>query len=109
MTALLQNVSVSATSKATGISEATIYKYLKDVEFKEEYEAKRKEMMEDSCHTLQAKTGRAISELVEIIEDKEIKPQIRLNAIDMLLRHSYRMTEQFDILERLEKLEEMKR
>ena len=104
---MLHNASVAATAKATGISEATIYKYLNDTEFKTEYEAKRKEMLADSCHTLQANMGQAINELVEIIEDKDIKQQIRLNANDMLLRHSYKQTEQLDILTRLDALEEL--
>ena len=48
-----------------------------------------------------------MDELVDILEDKEIKPQIRLNAVDMLLRHAYKQTELVDILTRIEALEEM--
>ena len=103
---LLANVTVSETARATGISESTIYRYLRDVEFRQEYEKKRIEMLKDNCHTLQANMNKAIYELVDIIGNDETSPQIRLNAIDMLLRHSYRLTEQCDILERLEKLEE---
>ena len=46
--------------------------------------------------------------LVEIIEDENTATQIRLNAIDMLLRHTYKQTEMVDILERLSVLERMK-
>ena len=106
---LLNNVTVTATSQATGICEDTIYKYLRDPEFVREYDAKRKEMLEDSCHTLQAKMSRATDELVKIIEDPDTKPQIRLNAIDMLLRHAYKQTELMDILTRLDALEELNR
>lgn len=102
---LLANSTVSETAKAIGISESTIYRYLKSEEFREEYEHKRIEMLSDNCHTLQANMNKAINELVDIIGCKDNSPQIKLNAIDMLLRHSYRLTEQCDILERLEKLE----
>lgn len=105
---LLANTTVSATARAIGISEATIYKYLKDDEFKREYEEKRRAMLAENCHELQAHMSRAISELVEIIEDENTATQIRLNAIDMLLRHTYKQTEMVDILERLSVLEKIK-
>lgn len=64
-------------------------------------------MLADNCHALQASMGKAIKELVAVIDDEDTSPQVRLNAIDMLLRHSYRLTEQVEIMERLEKLEKM--
>lgn len=106
---LLANTTVRATAQATGISEATIYKYLKDEAFKQEYEDRRRAMLEDNCHTLQANMNKAINELVEIIDNKATSPQVRLNAIDMLLRHTYKQTEMVDILARLDALEELNR
>ncbi len=106
---LLSNTTISATAKAIGISEATIYKYLKDEEFKQEYEEQRRAMLADNCHALQAHMSRAISELVEIIEDEETAPQVRLNAIDMLFRHAYKQTEIVDIMDRLTALEKLNR
>lgn len=64
-------------------------------------------MMADNCHMLQANINRAVTELVAIIEDDETAPQVRLNAIDMLLRHAYKQTEIVDILERLDVLEKL--
>ena len=104
---LLANTTVTATASATGISEATIYRYLKNDDFKREYEERRRDMLADNCHALQASMGKAIKELVAVIDDEDTSPQVRLNAIDMLLRHSYRLTEQVEIMERLEKLEKM--
>lgn len=104
---LLNNVSVTATSKATGICEDTIYKYLRDPEFVKEYDEKRRELLKDSCYTLQTKMSSATDELIRIIEDPETKPQIKLNAIDMLYRHAYKQTEQLDILARLDALEKL--
>lgn len=106
---MLANTTVRATSQATGISEATIYKYLNNEEFIQEYEDMRRNMLEDNCHKLQANMSKAIDELVEIIEDRENAPQIRLNAIDMLLRHTYKQTELIDILARLDALEQLNR
>lgn len=105
MIALLKYATVSEASRQTGIAPATIYRYLKDENFKKEYEDKRIEMIMDSCKALQAGMSSSITELKRIIEDKEQSAQVHLNAIDMLLRHSYRMTEQCDILARIEALE----
>lgn len=108
ITGLLANTSVRATSQATGISESTIYRYLKDEGFRKEYEDRRREMMIENCHMLQANMGNAINELIDIINDSKTAPQIRLNAIDTLMRHAYKQTELVDILTRLEALENMK-
>ena len=64
-------------------------------------------MMADNCHMLQASMNRAVTELVAIIEDPNTAPQVRLNAIDMLFRHTYKQTEIVDIMERLEALEKL--
>ncbi len=104
---LLANTTVRATSQAIGVAESTIYRYLNDEQFKKEYESKRRDMLVDNCHKLQANMGKAINELVEIIDSKDTAPQIRLNAIDTLLRHTYKQTEIVDILTRLEALENM--
>lgn len=104
---MLANTTVTATSKAIGISEATIYRYLSNDDFKQEYAERRRQMLEDNCHTLQSNMNKAITELVEIIDDKTISSQVRLNAIDMLLRHTYKQTEMVDIITRIDALEEV--
>lgn len=103
---LLHNVTVSATAKAIGVNESTIYRYMNEPDFIQLYETKRREMLDDSCKTLQANMSMAVDELIEIIKDKDNKAQIRLNAIDTLLRHTYKQTELVDILTRLDALEE---
>lgn len=105
MNGLLQNATVKATAQATGYTEDTVYKYLRDQEFVKEYEERRKQILNDSCRTLQAKMGRATDELINIIENKETKQQIKLNAIDMLFRHAYKQMEIVELIERIEALE----
>ena len=105
MAGLLSNVTVEDTASVTGISKSTIYRYLNNDAFKAEYEERQREMMRDSCKALQNSIKKSINELVRVRDDETTSPQIKLKAIDMILRHSYRMTEQFDILERLDRLE----
>lgn len=103
---LLANATVTATAKATGISESTIYKYLRDEAFKEKYEAARLEMLEQSANSLQANIQKAVDAIVSIICADDTPLQVKLNASDMLLRNSFRFTEQVEILKRLDKLEQ---
>jgi len=106
LAALLSNATVKATADATGLSESTIFKYLRDKDFKAKYEAAKLEMLEQSTSALQANIQKAVSAIVGIIEAENTPQQVRLNASDMLLRNSFRFTEQVEILRRLDRLEQ---
>ena len=50
--------------------------------------------------------GAAIDATREIMDDAANAASVRLNAADASLRHGLRMTEQMDILNKLEELED---
>ena len=50
--------------------------------------------------------GAAIDATREIMDDAGNAASVRLNAADAILRHGLRMTEQMDILNKLEELED---
>ena len=102
---LLTHATVAKTATATGISESTIFKYLRDPAFKERYEAAKLEQLEQSTATLQANITKAVNAIVAVIESPQSSQQVKLNAADMLLRNSFRFTEQVEVLKRLDKLE----
>lgn len=102
---LLTNTTVRETAQAVGVSEATIYRHMKDEDFQRRYKERRRAMLEDNCHKMQASMSQAIDKLLNIINDDSIGNQVRLNAIDMLLRHTQRLTDQVDIMTRIENLE----
>ena len=106
---LLANGTVAGTAKVTGISESTIFKYLRDENFKAKYAQAKFEMLKQSASTLQANIQKAVAAIVEIIEDLETPPQIKLNAADMLLRNNFKFTEQIEILRRLDELERLQK
>lgn len=106
ISALLSNPTVKEASKNLNVTPQAIYNRLRDEDFKKRYAKARREVLEQDCYKLQSYLSDAIEEIHDILIDREISNQIRLNACDMLLRHCYRMTELTDVIQRIEKIEE---
>lgn len=106
LSALVACGSVSAAAKNLGCSTQPIYSRLKDPDFKSEVDRLRRENMAAACGALQCALLDAIQTARGILNDTENSPQIRLNAANMVLSNALRYTEQHDILQRLEALED---
>ena len=67
----------------------------------------RIEGLKENYRFVQANVRDTIDRLVEMVnaETGDISDTVRLNAINSLLQYSFKITEQMDILERLEILE----
>lgn len=89
-----------------GISRATAYKYMKEPEFIEELQKRKTEMLNDVCLKMQINIQIATDELVNIIKKSDVSDQVKINAIDCLFRNTKSITDQVDILGRIQKLEE---
>lgn len=105
LSALLANPTVRAASAACGISETQIYVRLRNQDFKAKYDAARRELLERNTAALQNHLAGAIETMAAISQDEDATPQTRLNAADAIIRNALRLTEQTDILTRLEALE----
>jgi hypothetical protein len=102
----LSNPTNKAAAEACNISESALYKRLKDPEFKKEYDKARLELLDRNTCAIQSIVNSAIAAMAEIVQDEDTTAQVRLNAADAILRNCYRMTEQNDILKRLDDLEQ---
>lgn len=105
LSALISNPTVRAASAACGVSETQIYARLRDEKFKARYDKLRYELLERNTATLQGHLGAAIQAMADIVEDEKTAPQVKLNAADAIIRNSLKLTEQTDIIKRLEALE----
>lgn len=103
--ALIANPTIRAASIACGISETQIYARLRSPEFKEKYDQARIELLERNTASIQAHLGAAIETIGNICTDEKAAPQVRLNAADAIIRNSLKLTEQTEILSRLDELE----
>lgn len=103
--ALISNSSLRVASEACGICETQIRKRLKDDEFKRRYDQERRELLRQNSAALQGYVSQAISAIVGVMNSKTANEQTKLNAAEAIIRNSLKLTEQTEILERLDKLE----
>ena len=104
LASLLSTPTKRAAAAACDVSESVIYSRLKDPEFKERYDGARREMLIQSAAALQSHLNAAIEALGEIVDDKDINPQTRLNAAEAIIRNTLKLTERTDVLDRLDDL-----
>lgn len=107
ITALLQSRTMKEASELINVSESTIYRRLNDLDFRDRLNESRTALIETATTKLQAELSGAIDVIIEIMNDSENPPQIRLNASDSIIRHCLKITEQCNIIERVERLEEI--
>lgn len=103
--ALIANPTIRAASAVCGVSETQIYARLRNSEFKSRYDEARLELLERNTAALQGHLAGAIEVMGKICQDNGTAPQTRLNAADAIIRNSLKLTEQTDILTRLDELE----
>ncbi len=106
LVALLTNSTKEAAAKAAGIESKTLRRYLSGPEFQAEYRKAFAAMVEDATRQAQQAIAPALSCLREIVEDKEEAAQTRIQAARSTLEYALRLTEQLDIVERIQALED---
>ena len=103
LSALLNSPSIREASKQSGLSEETIYRYLKDVEFKTEYQAARRRIFEQNIFKLQSLHDEAVETLQRNLNCEN--PSVEVRAAQIIIEGNRKDFETLNILERLETLE----
>jgi AcrR family transcriptional regulator len=101
--ALLKTSSIRDAAKSSGISEATIYNYLKDKEFLAGYRNARRQTVETAIAQMQSAASEAVERLKELQYCEN--PAVAVRCAQIIFENSIRGLETTDILERLEVLE----
>ena len=104
--ALLTCGTVKEASVHLGCCQSTIYAKLKEPEFKAQFDELRQEVLKEATNALQVASLDAVAVLRELANDKGANPQSRIYACSQILAYCTKYTEQTEILERLNKLEE---
>ena len=78
---------------------------MRDAEFADRYYSARLELLRGHVATLHGYLGAAINTLAQVMASQDATPQTRLNAAEAIIRNCLKLTEEADILKRLEALE----
>ena len=104
--AYLSEQDINKVCKKLNITRPTYYKYLNDDAVKQEISKIRLATIENTARYLQDNWSLCSQELVKIIKSDEIAPQIKINAINSIFNNCNKLTEQVDIISKLESIEQ---
>jgi len=99
--------SVSQAANVAGVGERTLYRWLQEPVFLEQYRKARKTALDQAISTLQERSNAAARALVDIVEDQEMPPSTRVAAAREIIQASIKGVERDDFESRLEELERM--
>ena len=105
LVALLTQPTKEKAAAAAGITSKTLRGYLDDPEFQAEYRKAFAELVEDATRKVQQTLDPAVAVLREGMEDSDENGQVRVSAARSVLEYGLKMTEQTDIITRLQELE----
>ena len=105
LSALLQSPNLTEAAKLAGVSEVTVWRYLKDPSFAEKYHNARKALLDSAINKLQAACGEAVETLRQIMGKETANPSARVSASKVVLENSIKTGEIAEVLRRIELLE----
>jgi hypothetical protein len=103
--ALLCEPTVSAAADKAGVSERTLRSWLRRPDFRDAYQAARRQVLEGAVGRLQQAAGEAVEALRRNLTTGRPADQVR--AAGLILQHALGTAEVLDVAERLEALERL--
>lgn len=107
--ALLTAPTREAAAKAAGISTVTLWRFMKQPEFRDACHQARREAVEQTATQLQRSSLEAVKILDAIAANEAASPTARVSAAKAILQMSFRAVQSDDLTLRLEALEDMTR
>lgn len=104
--AYFKEQSIDSVCKSLKITRGTYYNYLNDDAVKQEIFNIRLASLENTTRFLQDNLNECSKELIKIIKDEKTAPQIKINAINSVFSNCSKLTEQVDILTKLNDVEQ---
>lgn len=104
---LIETGSVRRTAKELEVSESSLYARKQKPAFRKVYNELMDDLMEGVTGRLQAGALTAVNTLLDIINNPKVNEQTRANASASLLSNLLKFRECVDIVQRIERLEEI--
>ena len=95
---------VSEVAAAAGVSRVTIYRWLKDSDFKVELDKRKNALIEKASRKLTGALDRAIEVLIDLLEAKQ--PNVRRLAAGNLIDYAAKFSDITDLESRIRALED---
>lgn len=105
ISALLQSPNMTEAAKAAGISETTLWRWLKNDDFKLAYAAARREAVQQAVVQVQRASCEAVRTLKDVMADSEAPASSRVAAAKAVLEMSLKAVETEDLERRIVELE----
>ena len=104
--AYISEQDINKVCKKLSITRPTYYKYLNDDAVKQEIHKIRVENLENTTRYLQDNLRLCSQKLIDIINADDTAPQIKINAINSVFSNCNKLTEQVDIINKVNQLEQ---
>ncbi|MCX5705460.1 MAG: hypothetical protein NTZ92_05350 [Candidatus Omnitrophica bacterium] len=100
---IIASSSIEEASQRGKVSRGTLYKWLKDKNFKTELKRQRDEVIKSALDRLKAAITKAVEELIKLTDAQ--REEVRRLACNDIITHVLKSIELEDIDERLDKVE----
>lgn len=101
--ALLETASIVEAAGVCGLSQETLYRYLRDKDFLKDYRSARRATVESAITQIQKATAEAVETLCKNLHCEN--PAVEVRAAQIILENAVKGVELIDVIERLEILE----
>lgn len=97
--ALLINGTIRTAAVAVGLSERAIYDRMATGEFQAVYKSAKADLLRGTVYKINNRISSAIDTVTEVMQDKDNKPAVRLQAAQILLNHAQKFATQLSVNE----------
>lgn len=86
--ALISCGTMKAAAETVGLTERTVYDRMQDGDFKARYKAVKADIVRRAVFDINSKLGTALDTVLEIMQDKNNRPETRLQAADKVFMYA---------------------
>jgi hypothetical protein len=105
--ALLECPTVSMAAQKTGIGETTLWRWMKNDEFRTAYREAKRRLVDSAINRLSAASSGAVDTLVDVMKDKDSPANSRVSAAKSILETSIKVIEIESLEDRMTVLEKL--
>lgn len=104
--AVISHPTLKEAAAAAGISETTLWRYMREEGFSRRLREARREAFDHAATRLQRASGDAVGVLSELMRKEDTQAAARISAARTILEYSSRAAEQGELRARVEELEQ---